>query len=255
MADARPKTVQIFLPNGDARGVRVAEITSRTVQATQVPRKRLDAAAEREETRHVGVYVLVGDADGTSKPAAYVGEAENCLDRLRQHHRHKDFWDTAVTITSRARRFTKAHARYLEYACLRAAREAGRFRLRNDALPSEPHIPEATQAELRDNFGTIQTLLSVLGVPLLDPLTTDDAASQAVLRCTRGDADARGAYTEDGLVVLEGSVAAPDAVPSASEAVRRRRRQLREDGTLAERDGALVFTADHAFDAPSGARK
>ncbi|WP_251924320.1 DUF4357 domain-containing protein [Salinibacter ruber] len=34
MSSSRPKTVQICLPGGNARSVRVAEITSRTVQAT-----------------------------------------------------------------------------------------------------------------------------------------------------------------------------------------------------------------------------
>ena len=34
MSSSRPKTVQIYLPDGNARSVRVAEITSRTVQAT-----------------------------------------------------------------------------------------------------------------------------------------------------------------------------------------------------------------------------
>ncbi len=34
MSGSRPKTVQIYLPDGNARSVRVAEITSRTVQAT-----------------------------------------------------------------------------------------------------------------------------------------------------------------------------------------------------------------------------
>ncbi|WP_240331276.1 DUF4357 domain-containing protein [Salinibacter ruber] len=34
MSSSRPKTVQICLPDGNARSVRVAEITSRTAQAT-----------------------------------------------------------------------------------------------------------------------------------------------------------------------------------------------------------------------------
>ena len=35
-----PKTIQIFLPGGDPRGIRVAEITTRIVQAIEVPRSR-----------------------------------------------------------------------------------------------------------------------------------------------------------------------------------------------------------------------
>lgn len=38
---SRPQTIQIFLPAGDPRGVRIAEITTRIVQAIEVPRSLL----------------------------------------------------------------------------------------------------------------------------------------------------------------------------------------------------------------------
>lgn len=255
MPDSRPKTTQVFLPNGNPRGLRVARITSRTVQATEIPRKKLEEAGNREEARGVGVYVLFGPTEGdASKPPAYVGEAENCFERLRIHQGRKDFWTTAVAITSRTRSFTKAHAKRLEYDCIRVAREAGRFRLKNDQVPTEPHVPEPMLAELQDNFEAVQTLFSTLGHPILDPLATEQKRSgREVLRCAGRGAEARGAYTEDGLVVFEGSKASMETVSSAPDAVLRRRRSLQEEGTLAEEDGALVFTEDHSFGSPSGA--
>lgn len=57
------KTIQIFLPDGDPRGVRIAEITTRIVQAVQVPRTRLEAASARPELKHVGAYLLFGESD------------------------------------------------------------------------------------------------------------------------------------------------------------------------------------------------
>jgi hypothetical protein len=266
MFSNRPKTIQIYLPNGNAQGLRIAEITSRTVQATQIPRKKLQAAADREEVRRVGVYFLFGDVgDDATKPPVYVGEAENCFQRLQNHHEQKDFWTTAVTVTSKTRSFTKAHARRLEYDCIRKAREAQRFQLQNTQSPSEPHIPEPMLAELRDNFGTIQTLLSTLGFPILDPLASggqangenDQANSTPLLYCRGNGVEATGEYTEDGLVVHEGSEARRETAPSVGEAVVRRRENLRQEGVLepegrAEK-GALVFRQDHAFNSPSGA--
>lgn len=118
MSGSRPKTIQIFLPDGNARSVRVAEVTSRTVQAVQVPRSKLNAADERDEVQRVGVYFLFGETeDNPGKPVAYIGEAENCYERLVGHHREKEFWNTALVITSKTQSFTKAHARYLEYDC------------------------------------------------------------------------------------------------------------------------------------------
>jgi hypothetical protein len=252
MPERRPKTIQIFLPDGNARSVRIAEITSRTVQAIQIPRSKLKAAESRDEVQRVGVYFLVGETeDDAGKPVAYVGEAENCYERLVGHHRRKDFWNTAVVVTSKTMSFTKAHARYLEYDCIRKAKDADRFRLENTQTPAEPHIPEPMLAELRDNFGTIRTLLSMLGFPILDPLTTSNR--RRILRCTGRGAEATGEYTEDGLVVFKGSTASVDTVPSAGESVHRRRERLQEDGILETNDGMLVFREDHAFNSPSGA--
>lgn len=256
MDENRPKTVQIFLPDGNARSVRIAEITSRTVQAVQIPRKKLDVASEREEVHRVGVYFLFGDVgDDASKPPAYVGEAENCLQRITGHHQQKDFWTTAVTITSKTRSFTKAHARRLEYDCIRTAQYAQRFRLKNTQTPAEPHIPEAMLAELRDNFGTIQTLLSMLGFPILDPLPTEEDTNngRVKLYCRGKRADATGEYTEDGLVVFEGSKARLETTASVPDTVERRRETLRADGVLKQEGEHLVFQENHAFNSPSAA--
>jgi hypothetical protein len=252
MLDSRPKTVQIFLPDGNAQSVRIAEITSRTVQVVQIPRPKLSAAETRDEVKRVGVYFLFGDVgDDASKPPAYIGEAENCFQRLTEHHKHKGFWTTAVTITSKTRSFTKAHARRLEYDCIRQARKAGRFRLQNTQTPREPHIPEPMLAELRDNFGTIQTLLSMLGFPILNPIATEE--TKRLLHCRSQEAEATGEYTEDGLVVFAGSTIDPEVAPSAGDAIHRRRQELQEDGVLTQKDGTLVFAEDHLFNSPSGA--
>lgn len=257
MVDGRPKTVQIFLPDGNARSLRIAEITSRTVQAVQIPRQKLQKAEARSEAQRVGVYFLFGDVgDDAHKPPAYVGEAENCFDRIEGHHRRSEFWTTAITITSKTHSFTKAHACRLEYDCIRQAQEAERFRLQNTQTPTEPHIPEPMLAELRDNFGTIQTLLSMLGFPILDPLVAagdDQEDDRPLLHCQGKGADATGEYTEDGLVVCSESKARLDAVPSITESVQRRRENLQEEGVLQEENGALVFQQDHAFNSPSGA--
>lgn len=54
-----PQTIQIYLPGGDPRGIRVAEVTTRIVQVVEVPRSLLSAffvhAAE-----HAGGRLLSG---------------------------------------------------------------------------------------------------------------------------------------------------------------------------------------------------
>ena len=45
----RPQTLQIFLPDGNPRGVRIAEITNRTVKAILFPRNQFDYILTRNE--------------------------------------------------------------------------------------------------------------------------------------------------------------------------------------------------------------
>ena len=88
----RARTIQLFLPDGNPRGVKIAEFTSRTIQAVLVPRAQLDFACSRDELRNVGVYFLFGNEGNSSLPQVYVGEAEDCATRLKQHHKLKDWW-------------------------------------------------------------------------------------------------------------------------------------------------------------------
>jgi hypothetical protein len=68
MTPALGKTIQIFLPDGNPRGVKIAEFTSRTIQAVLVPRAQLEFASSWEELSNVGLYFLFGDAADGNLP-------------------------------------------------------------------------------------------------------------------------------------------------------------------------------------------
>jgi len=190
MPPRRAQTIQIFLPDGDPRGVRIAEITSRTVQAVQVPRGVLGRAAARPELRQVGVYFLFGDDADGGLPAVYVGEAGDCWQRLLQHHREKDFWTQAVAVTSKTHRFDKGQGVWLEWACTREAERIGRYRVLNQASAREPHLTEAVRADLEDHVATLRALVATLGFPLFEPVVTRYARPPA----TGGVAEPRASH-------------------------------------------------------------
>ena len=85
----------------------IKKITSRTIQAIQIPRSKLSEAGNRSEVKNVGLYFLFGVDEETGLTISYIGEAENCHKRITQHNRSKDFWDTAVAVTSKTNSFTK----------------------------------------------------------------------------------------------------------------------------------------------------
>ena len=62
-----PKTIQIFLPGGDPRGIRIAEITTRILQVIEVPRSLLGEFSLMPESSQVALYFLFGETDDTDQ--------------------------------------------------------------------------------------------------------------------------------------------------------------------------------------------
>lgn len=243
------KTIQIYLPDGNPRGLKIAEITSRTVQAVLIPRSVLDEASKRPELDNVGVYLLFGSSD--SKPLVYIGEAENCLSRLKQHNKSKDFWTHAVAFVSKTHFFTKTHIKFLEWLSCEQTIKANRYTLENGNTPSKPHLSESVEADLYDNFETIQVLASTLGYPVFDLIRKP--TKKEVIECKGKSAYAEGEYTEDGLVIFSGSTCNLQETPTAGSWIIGMRKDLVEEGVLIESNGVYKFTSDYVFSSPSAA--
>ncbi|MFA6186584.1 MAG: GIY-YIG nuclease family protein [Phycisphaerae bacterium] len=251
MADNKAKTIQIFLPDGNPRGVKIADITSRSIKAMLIPRSKLDFAAERDELNNVGIYFLIGRETENAKPIVYIGEAENCRDRLFEHNRSKDFWSVAIAIISSKKDFTKSHIKYLEWLCYQQAGNTGRYQIDNSTTPTKSHITESMEADMLDHFETMKILVSTLGYPIFDEIqkpTTKD-----VLTCKGKDACAEGEYTEDGFVVFAGSKCNLLEAKSVGTGLSSLRKKLVEDGILVEENNIYKFISDYIFSSPSAA--
>jgi hypothetical protein len=57
---------------------------------------------------------------------AYIGEVENIAERIRTHDTRKDWWTTAVLVTTSANELNKTHVKYLEARLIENARWVGR---------------------------------------------------------------------------------------------------------------------------------
>src|ERR1700675_1996577 len=121
-------TIKLFLPRGDAKSLRTAEISNWTGKAIAAPRTELDELLQREELGKAGVYILSGSDRLSGSPRAYIGEAEVIRERLKQH-KTKEFWISAIVFVSKDENLTKAHVRYLESRLLAEAAEVARFTL------------------------------------------------------------------------------------------------------------------------------
>jgi Domain of unknown function (DUF4357) len=248
-------TIKLFLPRGDAKSLRTAEISNWTGKAVAAPRIELDDLLAREELDKAGVYILIGSDPLTNTPRAYIGEAEVIRERLKQH-KTKEFWVSAIVFVSKDENLTKAHVRYLESRLLSEAAQINRFTLEQNQAGGS-RLPESDREDMEVFLARIRQLLPVLGSDILAPIAQPTAKPQpgGVLFCRIKGAEARGQRTANGFVVFHGSTAVLKQRPSAESypyAVGQRK-QLIADGTLVERDGLLVFTKDAEFSSPSAA--
>ena len=255
MISATSATIKLFLPRGDAKSLRTAEISNWTGKAVAAPRTELDELLARDELEKAGVYILVGSDPHTNQPRAYIGEAEIIRDRLKQH-KTKEFWVSAIGFVSKDENLTKAHVRYLESRLLTEAAGVGRFALEQNQSAGS-RLPESDREDMEVFLGRIRQLLPVLGSDILAPVAqpTAKAPPGGLLFCRIKGAEARGQRTANGFVVFRDSSAVLDQRPSAESYpyVVSQRNQLIEDGSLIEKNGFLIFTKDAEFSSPSAA--
>ena len=253
MTTATAKTIQIYLPTGEPRGIRVADITTRLVLAVLIPRSDLANGKLRWELDHPGVYFLFGEDEDGATPIVYVGQTEDARKRLDNHNKTKTFWKTAVFCVSKSQNFTQAHIRYLEWYCMHQAKEVGRYALDNGQVPpNSTHVTETMVAELLDIFDTMRMLISTLGFPVFEPIVKPSTPSHSFF-VRGGGSEGKGELVEEGFVVFEGSRARIEVVPSATNAVKPQRDKLIASGVMEEHEGVYIFTQDFLFSSPSTA--
>lgn len=257
MKISTPKTIQIFLPTGDPRGIRVAEVTTRILQAVEIPRSLLPDFFAMPESTQVAVYFLFGqDEDGDSQKL-YIGETGGLRKRLAKHNKEKDFWQRAVVLISRTGSLTQTHALFLEWLCIQQAKVIGRYLTENGNDGSKPHTPAPLEADCLEIFDTGRTLLATLGYPVFEPLSSSKGQSSnaaELFYCNRAGVKAVGEYTEEGFVVLKNSIGR-GAIGKAHlhRSYAKHREVLTQEGKVALENGMLVFKEDVLFRTPSGA--
>lgn len=248
----KPQTIQIFLPDGVPTSIREAEITNRLVKAILFPRAKMDEISKRDSVHFTGVYFLFGsDEDGTS-PMVYIGEGEDCFKRIQDHNRKKDFWSHCIVVITKTNEYTKTDAKYLEHYCLGQADKIGRFKTENGKDSQRPSIPETREHDLLDNFETMKILLATLGYPIFEEKRKAKSTKE-IFYCKGKDALAEGEFTDDGLLIHNGSKCTLAESRTAGSWVSGLREKLIGDGVLKVINGLLIFQSDYIFSSPSAA--
>lgn len=249
-------TIKIFLPHGDPKRLRTAELSNWTGKAVAGPRSEFDSILARDESSSAGIYFLTGNEPESGMPSVYIGEAESIRDRVKSHL-DKDYWNQIVFFISKDENLTKAHIRYCEGRLIDIAKSVGRAVVKN-SQSSGSKLPEADREDMEVFLEKLQQLLPALGMEVFVPAISKADTSnleRELLSCEIKGLKATGHLTPNGIVVFKGSQAV--LLPRESSAKYpwsiTMRNKLLEDGGLVAKESHLLFTQDIEFSSPSAA--
>jgi hypothetical protein len=244
--------------DADPDGRMVCELSNWNGKAYRIPRGKVKNCSDRPELKGTSVYLLFGRAESsTTKPKAYIGEAENAYSRLVQHVSEKEFWNESVVFISKDENLNKAHIKYLESRLYEIASSAGRYDIENGNTPTRSSISESDQAEMEEFIEYIKILINTMGFKVFEPLVKVESNSQEPEECfyVRGarGADGRGKRTSDGFVVFAGSQVALATVTSFPKGFNALRDELIDNEIIIKNGDSLALASDYLFSSPSTA--
>ena len=274
----KPRSINIFLLDGDPSGIRVAQISMSTIQAIAFRRNQLRRVRETfPEIERPGVYILIGaDENHQDRQLAYIGESEGVGARLSYHNSNeagrdaKGFWTDTVVLISKDENLTKSHARFVESSLIRNIGDSIRWSIPNSRRPSDDagKLPLQDRVDMEEFVDQTKTLVGALGWDLfremkgrtqdaLDPGTnvSQSASDEPVAFSFIGEGYA--AKMVVGLsgefVVTEGSKARARTTPTVPKTTVALRETLLEKGVLRREGDFLVFISSCSFSSPSAA--
>ncbi|KAB2919082.1 MAG: GIY-YIG nuclease family protein [Dechloromonas sp.] len=265
------RSLELYYIDGRPDGMLTAEMFNWTGHVLMAPRTQLGAALARPEAAYAGIYLLLGERDDA--PLAYIGEGEDISARIKSHDVRRDWWATAILVTTAGNKLNKAHVRYLEARLIEEARRIGRMPLENATNPGKPGLSEADTAKME---AFLENLLVVLPAVRVDmfierarrQIMPPAAIHVAPLFSSPGEGSPRfllsvkkhgitaTAIVNDGEFIVEKDSMARlqwEGREAAVSGYARLHQELLRSGILVPDGDHCVFTSSYAFAAPSAA--
>jgi hypothetical protein len=259
------RSLELYFIEGKPDGMLTAEVFNWTGHVLMTPRTRIGSALARKEASYTGIYILLGETE--DGPRAYIGEGEDIAERIRNHDAQKEWWTTAVLVTSMANNLNKAHVKYLEARLVEEAKAAGSVDLDNGNAPARAGPTEAGESNMEAFLTYLFMVLPALGVTLFlkntRPAITAQSSTAApqktphvfMLSFPSHGLKARAVLDDGEFVVLKGSLArkAWNSMHDANAAYGQLHARLKSSGVLKDEGDHCVFTQNYAFSSPSAA--
>ncbi|MBM2323035.1 MULTISPECIES: GIY-YIG nuclease family protein [Marivita] len=270
--EAFGRTIQLFLVDGKPTGLRKASIHGWTGVLFVSGASAFGDLTARDEVDRTGVYILSGpDLDTAGSTRVYIGSGNSVSDRIKQSALKRDFWETAITVTTSDDDMSKGHAEYLEARLIEQTAKAGRVTLDNGTHPdtSRRRLPEADIANMEQFLANLRIILPVIGLDMLKPQPKAVThTAQPVEERTTGEVQfeirhksgvkATAVEEEGEFIVLEGSEVLTGTGYVQHDTATATKERLLAEGVLVPMEGTqepakMRFTRPWSFTSPSAA--
>ncbi|MCJ8209944.1 GIY-YIG nuclease family protein [Mucilaginibacter sp. RS28] len=250
------KTIRLFLVEGSPNGMITAELSNWTGKAFKIPRIKVKDYLRRDELHKAGVYILFGKNEN-NEDAAYIGEGEPVIDRIKSHDIKKDFWNEVILFVSKDDYLNKASIKYLENRLHNIGQSSRRYDVSTQNTPTKSSVSEAEKAELEEFLANIKLLTATLGHRMFEEITETVSTTDnqdAIFYCKNASGvTAKGSPSTEGFIVFNNSQFVIDYQSSLPESIRNERTKMLQDGILIESEEYLKLTRDYSFSSPSRA--
>ena len=258
------RSLELYFIDGKPDGMLTAEVFNWTGHVLMTPRTRIKDALGRDEAGYTGVYILLGETE--DGPLAYIGEAEDLGTRLRGHVKGKDWWETAVLITSTANNLHKAHVKYLESRLVEKALITKRMPLENGNAPARSSLSESATANMEEFLDTLMMVLPAIQVDMFVNKALPEKQSIKTtlvkvgvpvfkLESKRLGIDATAELIDGEMIIKAGSLIRKSWIGDRGQKTHYfiLHDKLRAAGVIETKGDHAIFTKDYAFSSPSAA--
>lgn len=231
MKNISPKTIKMFLLEGDPKGTKKLQLSNWSGMAFVIPRNKLEIVNKREEFKKQCLYFLIGGS--STGQEVYIGETENFQKRISQHQ-SKDFWNTCIVFLAKDENLSKAHISFLEAAFVCDCKKANRAKLHNGNSPEGSKLPEEDESDMREFKQNIMLILSALGYTFHEIAQETGKSKDTYFIQSKG-LKATGIYTAEGMILLEGSQVAKKETPSIGNALHNLRAEKIQEQAITDK--------------------
>ncbi len=157
--NAQAKTINLLLYDGNLSGVISIEDSSwNSGELYSAPRASVQDLLQTDACNKYGVYLLL------SNSMVYVGQSSDLAKRLTQHTIGKDWWESAVILTTKDDNLTRSDIDYLEYVLIDRAFAIDKLDCDNKKKGNPPKVDKFRRVILDQYLAEALFLMQLIGI-------------------------------------------------------------------------------------------